>query len=94
MDEKKRQESIERIKKSENYSHKKIEEKVLLLLQNGPFKGSQLPLQTQTDLIYFVFIYLYGFSYQTKYVVEPLNNEVVINQYRFQDFLVKEKLDE
>lgn len=91
LDEKKKMESIERIKRSENYSHKKIEEKVMLLLKNGPFKGSQLPLETQNDLIYFVFIYLYGFSYQTKYQVEPLNEEVIINHYRFQDFLVKER---
>lgn len=94
LDEKKRLESIEKIRKSENFSHKKIEEKVLTLLKNGPFKGSQLPLQTQQDLVYFVFIYLYGFSYQTKYQVEPLNEMVVINHYRFQDFLVKEKVHE
>ena len=43
LDEKKKMESIERIKRSENYSHKKIEEKVMLLLKDGPFKGSQLP---------------------------------------------------
>ncbi len=94
LDEETKKQSIERIKKSQNYSHKKIEERVMKLLKHGPFKGSDLTIQNQDDLVYFVLIYLYGFSYQTKYLVEPLGVEATVNHYHFQDFLVKEKLHE
>lgn len=92
LDEKIKEESLNRIIKSQNYSHKVIEERVLKMLkERGPFYGSDLSIDSHDDLAYLVLIYLYGFSYQTKYKIEPLEQEVVIQKYRFKDFKIKEK---
>ena len=63
----------------------------MLLLKDGPFKGSQLPLETQNDLIYLSLFIFMDLAIRPIYQVEPLNEEVIINHYRFQDFLVKER---
>lgn len=91
LDENKRNQVINQIKKSEQYSHKYITKMVMQLLKNGPFLGSSLPLDSNDDLITLVLIYLYGYTYGSKYVVEPLDKEVIKNNYRFIDFKVKEK---
>ena len=65
----------------------------MLLKQNGDFLGSSLPINNNEDLATLVLIYLYGFTYGTKYEVEPLDNEVIVNNYRFKDFKVKEKIN-
>ena len=78
----------------QKYSHKFIEEKVLKLLKtNGPFFGSSLPINNNDDLATLVLIFMYGYTYNTKYEIEPLNEEVNVNNYRFKDFKVKEKLN-
>lgn len=95
FDEKTKEESLNRLIKSQDYSHKKIEERVLKMLkEKGEFLGSQLPINNQDDLAYLVLIYLYGFSYQTKYQVEPLDHTVIVQHYRFKDFKIKEKSHE
>ena len=94
LDEELKEKALKQIIKSKNYSHKYIEDKVLMLLkQKGDFLGSSLPINNNEDLATLVLIYLYGFAYGTKYEVEPLDNEVVVNKYRFKDFRVKEKVD-
>lgn len=87
-------EKIESLISKQKYSHKFIEEKVLKLLKiNGPFLGSSLPINNNDDLATLVLIFLYGHTYNTKYEIEPLNEEVNVNNYRFKDFKVKEKLN-
>lgn len=94
LDETLKEKALKQIIKSKNYSHKYIEDKVLMLLkQKGSFLGSSLPINSNEDLATLVLIYLYGFTYGTKYEVEPLDNEVIVNNYRFKDFRVKEKAD-
>ena len=94
LDEALKEKALKQIIKSKNYSHKYIEDKVLMLLkQNGDFLGSSLPINNNEDLATLVLIYLYGFTYGTKYEVEPLDNEVIVNNYRFKDFKVKEKIN-
>lgn len=94
LDEALKEKALKQIIKSKNYSHKYIEDKVLMLLkQNGDFLGSSLPINNNEDLATLVLIYLYGFTYGTKYEVEPLDNEVIVNNYRFKDFKVKEKMN-
>lgn len=87
-------EKIESLISKQKYSHKFIEEKVLKLLKtNGPFFGSSLPINNNDDLATLVLIFMYGYTYNTKYEIEPLNEEVNVNNYRFKDFKVKEKLN-
>ena len=94
LDETLKQKALNQITKAKNYSHKYIEDKVLKLLkQKGSFLGSSLSINNNEDLATLVLIYLYGFTYGTKYEVEPLNNEVIVNNYRFKDFKVKEKIN-
>ena len=94
LDEALKEKALKQIIKSKNYSHKYIEDKVLMLLkQNGDLLGSSLPINNNEDLATLVLIYLYGFTYGTKYEVEPLDNEVIVNNYRFKDFKVKEKMN-
>lgn len=87
-------EKIESLISKQKCSHKFIEEKVLKLLKtNGPFFGSSLPINNNDDLATLVLIFMYGYTYNTKYEIEPLNEEVNVNNYRFKDFKVKEKLN-
>ena len=87
-------EKIESLISKQKYSHKFIEEKVLKLLKtNGPFFLSSLPINNNDDLATLVLIFMYGYTYNTKYEIEPLNEEVNVNNYRFKDFKVKEKLN-
>ncbi|OUQ07826.1 hypothetical protein B5E92_06325 [Erysipelatoclostridium sp. An15] len=87
-------EKIESLISKQKYSHKFIEEKVLKLLKtNGPFFGSSLPINNNDDLATLILIFMYGYTYNTKYEIEPLNEEVNVNNYRFKDFKVKEKLN-
>lgn len=85
-------EKIESLISKRKYSHKFIEEKVLKLLKkNSSFLGSSLPINDNDDLATLVLIFLYGHTYDTKYEIEPLDEEVSVNNYRFKDFKVKEK---
>ena len=87
-------EKIESLISKQKYSHKFIEEKVLKLLKtNCPFFGSSLPINNNDDLATLILIFMYGYTYNTKYEIEPLNEEVNVNNYRFKDFKVKEKLN-
>lgn len=94
LDKKIKDEKIADLINKQKYSHKFIEEKVLKILKGqGSFLGSSLPLNNNDDLATLVLIFLYGYTYNTKYEIEPLDQEVSVNNYRFKDFKVKEKIN-
>ena len=95
LDEKTREMVLDRIQKSNTYSHKYIENYVLNLLKNrNSIKGSELDLDDNDALVKFILIFLYGYSYAAKYEIEPLEEYTKINHYRFKDFIVRKKTDE
>lgn len=92
LDQKLKEATIEKIKKAEKYSYKHIENIVMkLLAKQTSFLASSLTINDHEELATLVLIYLYGYTYGSLYEIEPQDNEVVINGYRFKDFLVKEK---
>jgi hypothetical protein len=95
LDIERKDEILNQIEKSINYSHKYIEDKVLKMIEDkGEFLGSSLPIHNNDDLTTFVLIYLYGFSYNSRYSIEPTDDIVTMQNYRFRDFKVKEKKGE
>lgn len=92
LDEKLKEESLRQIIKSQKYSHKYIESIVMKLLKDKKeFLGSSLPLNDHEELATLVLIYLYGYTFGSKYEIEPLDQMIVHNEYRFKDFKVKIK---
>jgi hypothetical protein len=65
-----------------------------MIEDKGEFLGSSLPIHNNDDLTTFVLIYLYGFSYNSRYSIEPTDDIVTMQNYRFRDFKVKEKKGE
>lgn len=94
LDETVKTSALNKIIKSQSYSHKYIEDKVLgMLKEQGAFLASTLPINDNDELTTLVLIYLYGYSYGSQYEIEPLDNEVISNGYRFKDFKIKEKIN-
>lgn len=92
LDQSLKEAAVAKIKKAERYSHKYIEDMVMqLLAKQASFLASSLTINDHDELATLVLIYLYGYTYGSLYEIEPQDNEVVINGYRFKDFLVKEK---
>lgn len=89
LDDSIKQEAVDQITKAKQYSHKYIEDKVMIMLkEKDSFLASSLTLNNEDELAFLVLVYLYGYSYSSKYQIEPLDNEVIVNGYRFKDFKV------
>lgn len=89
LDEAIKQRVLEKINQSNYFSRKNIEEMVMKKLEVGEFLGSSLEINNNDELAILVLIYLYGYSFNSKYMIEPLEHTVVVNGYRFSDFKVR-----
>lgn len=90
LDEMIKEAAIKKMKYNKKYTKTSIEEKVLTKLKdNKELKGSSL-LNSENDISLFVLTWLYGYSQSTKYQIEPLDEYVEQNHYRFREFIIKE----
>lgn len=93
LDEVIKQRALDKIKQSNYFSRKNIEELVMTRLETGSFLGSSLKINNNNELATLVLIYLYGHSFNSKYLIEPLDDIVVVNGYRFKDFKVRRQMN-
>lgn len=90
LDEAIKKKALDKIKQTNYFSRKNIEELVMnKLKEQGAFLGSSLEINNNNQLTVLVLIYLYGHSFNSKYQIEPLEQEVTVSGYRFNDFKVR-----
>lgn len=89
LDEKIKKEAICKLKLNEKYTKSSIEKKVLEKLKDcHEILGSQY-YDYQNDLSLFILTWLYGYSQNAKYKIEPQNQIVNKNQYQFREFIIR-----
>ncbi len=76
-------------KNKKRFSKHNINQFVLKALNNNKsILASSLPLQEKRDLIRIIFVSLYARDEASKYNVEPINETININGFRFSDFKI------
>ena len=89
LDEQVRQAALEKMKLNQKYTRVAIEKNILEnLKENKEIRGSQY-FEEKGDLALFVLTWLYGYSVHSRYIIEPLDEIVIKDQYRFRDFMIK-----
>ena len=89
LDEQVRQAALEKMKLNQKYTRVAIEKNILeSLKENKEIRGSQY-FEEKGDLALFVLTWLYGYSVHSRYIIEPLDEIVIKDQYRFRDFMIK-----
>ncbi len=62
-----------------------------LLKDNKAVLASTLPLESKRDLIKVIFISLYGRDKKSFYKASPLDETIIVNNFRFRDFLIERR---
>lgn len=89
LDEKVRKMALEKMKTNKKYTRLSIEKNILERLKdNQIIYGSQY-LEEEHDLSLFVLTWLYGYSVNSKYKIEPLDQIIIKDKYQFRDFIIK-----
>lgn len=84
-----KREAFEKLKVNEKYTKSKIEKNVLALLNETPvIKGSDY-YDYQKDLSLFILTWLYGYSQNAKYKIEPEEEIVTRDNYQFREFTIR-----
>lgn len=60
-----------------------------LLDKQDSMIASSLAINSKRELIQLIFIHLYGRNEKSMYTIKPLNNQVVVNGFRFNDFIIE-----
>lgn len=63
-----------------------------LLKENRSVVASSLPINEKRDMIKLIFISLYGRDEKSMYRIKPLETHVIVNEYKFSDFLIERKM--
>lgn len=94
LDENARLEAIEKLKRNEKYTKTAIEKVVLEeLSEKESFLGSTY-FENQKDLSMFILTWLYGFSQNACYQIEPQNQIIIKEHYQFREFMIRRIEDE
>ncbi len=87
-----KQRKIEQLTKHQIYSKVEINKYVKqLLLSDDSIEAIECPLETQTDYIRLILIFLYSKSIGVSYDVKPLAKIVRVNDITFQNFVIFKK---
>lgn len=74
-------------------SQNKINEYVLSNLKGkNEMLASELPFNSINEYIYMIYVRLFAGKKESNYYVEPLNQEVSINNFRFNNFIIKRRM--
>jgi hypothetical protein len=72
------------------FSHKTISSFVAdQTKENCAILASAIPLESRRDLIRLIFVNLYGHDQRSGYRVIPQDQTVIVNNFRFRDFLIQ-----
>lgn len=89
LDENVRKMALEKMKTNKKYTRLAIEKNILERLKDSQeIYGSQY-LEEEHDLSLFVLTWLYGYSVNSKYKIEPLDQIVIKDNYKFREFVIK-----
>ncbi|MDF9825516.1 hypothetical protein M2475_001963 [Breznakia sp. PF5-3] len=86
-----REQEINRLKVNSKYTQQSIEKRILERLDGNSVLNGSVYFKEQMDISLFVLTWLYGYNEKSKYKIEPLNTLVNTNQYKFREFIIKEK---
>ena len=94
LDEQTRLMAIEKLKQNEKYTKTAIEKNVLQCLdQQETILGSNYYDQNK-DLSLFILTWLYGYSQNARYKIEPQENIIKKDHYQFREFIIRRLEDE
>ena len=94
LDEQTRLMAIEKLKQNEKYTKTAIEKNVLQCLdQQETILGSNYYDQNK-DLSLFILTWLYGYSQNARYKIEPQENIIKKDHYQFREFMIRRVEDE
>lgn len=86
-----RQEAIGKLQANNKYTQQSIENSILGLLKENTYLDGLKCLDEYNDISLFALTWLYGYSRDAKYEIEPLDELISLNQYRFRNFKIKER---
>ncbi|MFQ9071761.1 MAG: Wadjet anti-phage system protein JetA family protein [Faecalibacillus faecis] len=94
LDEQTRLMAIEKLKQNEKYTKTAIEKNVLqCLINEETILGSNYYDQNK-DLSLFILTWLYGYSQNARYKIEPQENIIKKDHYQFREFIIRRVEDE
>lgn len=89
LDENIRAEALAKMKLNARYTKISIEKNILEILKdNHEILGSQY-YEEKKDISLFVLTWLYGYSQNAKYQIEPLDKVIIKDKYQFRDFIIR-----
>lgn len=89
LDENVRAEALAKMKLNARYTKISIEKNILEILKdNHEILGSQY-YEEKKDISLFVLTWLYGYSQNAQYQIEPLDKVIVRDKYQFRDFIIR-----
>ena len=89
LDENVRAEALAKMKLNEKYTKISIEKNILEKLKdNHEILGSQY-YEEKKDISLFVLTWLYGYSQNAKYQIEPLDKVIIRDKYQFRNFIIR-----
>lgn len=91
LDEELKQDSLNKIRKSNEYAKKSIDKQVLFLLENQELLTTKDLYNHKQDIIFVILTWLYGFSKSAAYVIESKETNIHIEKYMFRDFIIRRK---
>ena len=94
LDENARLEAIEKLKRNEKYTKTAIEKVVLEELSEKESLLGSTYFENQKDLSMFILTWLYGFSQNACYQIEPQNQIITKEHYQFREFMIRRIEDE
>ena len=89
LDEKARLEAIKKLKRNEKYTKTAIEKTVLEQLNEKESLLGSNYFESQKDLSMFILTWLYGFSQNARYQIEPQNQIITKEHYQFREFIIR-----
>lgn len=94
LDENARLEAIEKLKRNEKYTKTAIEKVVLEELSEKESLLGSTYFENQKDLSMFILTWLYGFSQNACYKIEPQDQIITKEHYQFREFMIRRVKDE
>ena len=94
LDENARLEAIEKLKRNEKYTKTAIEKVVLEELSEKESLLGSTYFENQKDLSMFILTWLYGFSQNACYKIEPQDQIIIKEHYQFREFMIRRVEDE
>ena len=94
LDQNARLEAIEKLKRNEKYTKTAIEKVVLEELSEKESLLGSTYFENQKDLSMFILTWLYGFSQNACYQIEPQNQIITKEHYQFREFMIRRIEDE